>query len=162
MALARQEDVVSYYKKVLQPGETVRFIGKLHWMIYRHAIVLAILALLVPVALSFAPPINDGIEPLAVFVLLVLAVLSFLGTWFVRTTTEIVVTDRRIIHKVGWIGRRTQEMNISKVETVDVNQGIAGRVFGFGAVLIRGIGGSWEPLTHIASPLQLRGAIMVG
>ena len=77
-------------------------------------------------------------------------------------TTEIVVTDKRIIHKIGWIARHTEEMNITKVETVDVNQGIAGRIFGFGAVLIKGIGGSWEPLRHIALPLELRNAIIVG
>ncbi len=89
-------------------------------------------------------------------------VVSFLSAWFVRVTTEIVVTDKRIIHKVGWIARRTEEINITKVETVDVAQGIVGRIFDFGTVLIKGIGGSWEPLRRVASPLQLRNAIIVG
>jgi uncharacterized membrane protein YdbT with pleckstrin-like domain len=91
-----------------------------------------------------------------------LALVAFLGAWFVRVSTEIVVTDKRIIHKVGWIARRTEEINITKVETVDVAQGIVGRIFDFGTVLIKGIGGSWEPLRRVASPLQLRNAIIVG
>jgi uncharacterized membrane protein YdbT with pleckstrin-like domain len=91
-----------------------------------------------------------------------LTIISFARCWFVRVTTEIVVTDKRIIHKVGWIARRTEEMNITKVETVDVDQGVVGRILGFGTVLIRGIGGSWEPLRRLASPLELRNAIIVG
>jgi uncharacterized membrane protein YdbT with pleckstrin-like domain len=91
-----------------------------------------------------------------------LALLSCLRSWFVRVTTEIVVTDKRVIHKVGWIARHTEEINVSKVETVDVTQGVLERVLGSGTVLIRGIGGSWEPLRRVASPLRLRNAIIVG
>jgi uncharacterized membrane protein YdbT with pleckstrin-like domain len=93
---------------------------------------------------------------------LLLAVVSFVRSWFVRVNTEIVVTDKRIIHKVGWIARRTEEINITKVETVDVRQGIAGRIFDYGTVGIIGIGASWEPLRRVASPLELRNAIIVG
>jgi uncharacterized membrane protein YdbT with pleckstrin-like domain len=153
---------VAYYKKVLQPGESVKFVGRLHWIIYRAAAVLLLMAVLTPYVFAYLPADEAALQPLLVVVLGLLASLSFLRSWFVRTTTEIVVTDKRIIHKVGWIARRTQEMNISKVETVDVDQGVAGRVLGFGTVLIRGVGGSWEPLAYIASPLQLRSAIMVG
>jgi len=150
---------MAYYKKVLQPDETVKYVGKLHWVVYRHAIVLAILAA-VPAIVTSGQPQQLG--SILMTVLLVLAAVSFFSSWFIRVTTEIVVTNMRIIHKVGWISRRTQEMNITKVETVDVNQGVMGRMLGFGEVLIKGIGGSWEPLRWIASPLNLRNAVMVG
>jgi len=150
---------MAYYKKVLQPDEVVKFVGKLHWVIYRSAIVLGILAAIAAYSTSGRP---EQLGPILVTVLLVLAAVSFLSSWFVRACTEIVVTDKRIIHKTGWISRQTQEMNITKVETVDVDQGLFGRALGFGQVSIRGIGGSWEPLRWIASPLQLRNAIMVG
>jgi uncharacterized membrane protein YdbT with pleckstrin-like domain len=153
---------MSYYTKVLQPDEQVKYVGKLHWTIYRNAILFAILAMIVA---GFAVTLAENPQSLALAiagVLGILALVSFLGAWFVRVSTEIVVTDKRIIHKVGWISRRTEEINISKVETVDVAQGIVGRIFDFGTVLIRGIGGSWEPLRRVASPLQLRNAIIVG
>jgi uncharacterized membrane protein YdbT with pleckstrin-like domain len=153
---------MAYYTKVLQPDETVKFVGKLHWMIYRHAISLGILALIAAgLALNIAG--DRKLLPLAgAGLLAVIAVVVFLSAWFHRITTEIVVTDKRVIHKEGWIARRTEEINVSKVETVDVTQSLTGRVLDSGTVLIRGIGGSWEPLRHIAAPLQLRNAIIVG
>lgn len=153
---------MSYYTKVLQPDEEVRFIGKLHWTIYRNSIVLGVLAV---IDAFFALSLSGNPRFVALVgaaILAVLAAISFLRAWFVRVSTEIVVTDKRIIHKVGWIARRTEEINITKVETVDVAQGVVGRIFDFGTVLIKGIGGSWEPLRRVASPLQLRNAIIVG
>jgi uncharacterized membrane protein YdbT with pleckstrin-like domain len=153
---------MSYYQKVLQPDEQVKYVGKLHWTIYRNSIVLGIFTAIVAV---FSISLNGDPQSLTFAcagILAILALVSFLGAWFVRVSTEIVVTDKRIIHKVGWIARRTEEINITKVETVDVAQGIVGRIFDFGTVLIKGIGGSWEPLRRVASPLQLRNAILVG
>jgi uncharacterized membrane protein YdbT with pleckstrin-like domain len=153
---------MAYYTKVLQPDETVKYVGKLHWAMYGNAIVLGIIAV---VAAGFSLNLTDNPRLLALAaaaIVALLAIVSFLRAWFVRVTTEIVVTDKRLIHKVGWISRRTQEINVSKVETVDVTQGIWGRILDSGTVLVRGIGGSWEPLRNVASPLQLRNAIIVG
>ena len=68
------------------------------------------------------------------------ALLLLLGAWIRRRATEIVVTDRRVIFKRGLISRHTVEMNVSKIETVDVEQGLAGRIWDYGTVLIRGTG----------------------
>ena len=98
---------MSYYTKVLQADEQVKYVGKLHWTIYRNAILLAILAIFVA---GFAVSLTDNARSLVLVVAAVLALLalvSFLSAWFVRVSTEIVVTDKRIIHKVGWIARRT-------------------------------------------------------
>jgi uncharacterized membrane protein YdbT with pleckstrin-like domain len=153
---------MAYYTKVLQPDEAVKYVGSLHWTIYRNSIVLGLLAVLAAAVSVVLQDYQKTAVLLGSGVILVLAALSFIGDWFVRVTTEIVVTDKRIIHKTGWIARHTEEINISKVETVDVSQGVVGRIFDFGTVVIRGIGGSWEPLRRVASPLQLRNAIIVG
>ncbi len=153
---------MAYYKKVLQPDETVKCVGILHWSIYAHAIAFCLPAAgLLGVSLGLTgQPALAALAVAAIF--LALAVVSFLRSWYVRVTTEIVVTDKRIIYKAGWIVRRTEEINLSKVESVDVRQGIGGRIFNYGTVAIRGIGGSWEPLRRIAEPLTLRNAIVVG
>ena len=153
---------MSYYRKVLQPGETVRYVGKLHWTIYRNAILFGILTICVALLYLFVPENQRPFILIGMAILALLTVTTFLGSWFVQVTTEIVVTDKRVIHKIGWIARHTEEINITKVETVDVSQGITGQIFGFGTVLIRGIGGSWEPLYKVSSPLALRNAIVVG
>ena len=83
-----------------------------------------------------------------------MGILLLLGAWIRRRATEIVVTDRRVIFKRGLLGRHTVEMNVSKIETVDVEQGIGGRIWGYGTVLIRGTGSSFEPLVGVGSPLE--------
>jgi membrane protein YdbS with pleckstrin-like domain len=151
---------MAYYQKVLQPDENVKYVGGLHWMVYGNAIALSVI---VDVVSSFLIDLVDSKRQLPILLfLLLLSVLPFIPPWFRRATTEIVVTDKRIIHKIGWIARRTEEMNMTKVETVDVRQGVVGRMLGFGTVLIIGIGSSWEPLAFVKSPLELRNAIMVG
>src|SRR5215472_13652216 len=83
------------------------------------------------------------------------AVALFVG-WFRRWTTEIAVTDRRIIFKRGFIRRRTIEMHLDKVESVDVDQTIVGRIFNYGDILIRGVGVGIEPLKNIGAPITFR------
>ena len=63
-----------------------------------------------------------------------LFVVSFLYAWFIRWITEIAVTDRRIIYKRGFITRHTDEMNMDKVASVDVDQSILGRMLDYGTV----------------------------
>jgi uncharacterized membrane protein YdbT with pleckstrin-like domain len=153
---------MAYYTKVLQPDETVKFVGRLHWIIYWKAIVLGMLSACVAVLWLNQPESQRPALTILLAVLLGLAVIFFVLRWFHRVGTEIVVTDKRIIHKTGWIARNTEEMNVTKVETVDVFQGIAGRILGYGNVRIIGTGATWEPLRQIGSPLELRNAIMVG
>jgi uncharacterized membrane protein YdbT with pleckstrin-like domain len=152
---------MAYYTKVLQPNETVRYVGRLHWIIYKYAILLGVLTICVAVVCATVPDSQRPLLLIIAGILLALAIVAYLKAWLIRAGTEIVVTDKRIIYKVGWIGRWTEEMSVSKVETVDVDQGIIGRIFDFGAILIRGTGSSWEPLQRVASPLQLRNAIIV-
>jgi uncharacterized membrane protein YdbT with pleckstrin-like domain len=89
-----------------------------------------------------------------------LALVSFVSAWFTRWTTEIAVTARRVIYKVGFVRRRTIEMNMDKVESVDVDQSILGRMLDYGDILVRGTGAGIEPLHNIAAPLQFRNAIV--
>lgn len=76
--------------------------------------------------------------------------------WFKRWTTEIDVTDRRIVFKHGFIKRHTVEMNMDKVESVDVDQSIFGRLHNYGDITIRGTGIGLEPLHTIGAPLDFR------
>jgi uncharacterized membrane protein YdbT with pleckstrin-like domain len=161
----KEKLVMSYYEKVLQPGEQVKFVGRLHWIVHKHALLCGAMAIVLAIVALVAFGDSNNVRSVALVgsgIFLALAIASFASSWFRQITTEIVVTDKRIIHKVGWISRRTEEMNITKVETVDVRQGMLGRIFGYGTVLIIGIGGGWEPLTRMASPLELRNSIVVG
>ena len=63
------------------------------------------------------------------------------------------------MHKTGFIQRKTFEMSLDKVESVDVNQSILGRIFDYGDVTIMGVGEGEEDIKTIASPLEFRNAI---
>jgi uncharacterized membrane protein YdbT with pleckstrin-like domain len=73
--------------------------------------------------------------------------------------SEFVVTDQRVIIKVGFISRRTLEMFISKIESIGIDQNILGRLLGYGTVTVRGTGGSAEKFTAIAHPLEFRSCV---
>jgi uncharacterized membrane protein YdbT with pleckstrin-like domain len=148
---------MSYIAKVLQPGEHIVHTGRLHWMMYVPALLIFCIALMV-LAIPSTPD-NRLILYSFSGVLALIAALSAFRSWFKQFTTEIVVTDRRIIYKTGFIARHTAEMNTHRVETVAVEQGILGRMLDYGTVHVRGTGAGIENLTMIAQPLTLRSAI---
>lgn len=73
-----------------------------------------------------------------------------------RWSDEFVVTNKRIIIKTGIISRKTFEMNLNKIETVNVDQSIFGRMFGFGTITVIGTGGTREEFPDIAKPTEFR------
>jgi uncharacterized membrane protein YdbT with pleckstrin-like domain len=73
-----------------------------------------------------------------------------------RATSEYAITNKRVIIKVGLISRRTLEMNLSKIESVNVSQSILARLLGYGSIVVIGTGGTREEFHDIASPLIFR------
>ena len=75
-----------------------------------------------------------------------------------QATSEFVITNRRIIIKTGFISRNTFEMNLSKIESVNVDQTVFGRIFNYGSITIIGTGGTKETFHNISKPLNFRKA----
>jgi len=71
-------------------------------------------------------------------------------------TDEFAVTNKRVIIKIGWISRKIFEMNHSKIESVNVDQGILGRIFNYGSITIIGSGGTKEIYYTIRDPFGFR------
>lgn len=76
--------------------------------------------------------------------------------WLDRWLSEYVITNRRIIIKTGFIARNSFEMNLSKIESVNVEQSIMGRILNYGSITIIGSGGTRETFHNIAHPLKFR------
>lgn len=94
------------------------------------------------------------------------AFLCFLGGLYmfaqmmvIKATTEIAITNTRLIYKQGLIARHVGEMSIDRIEGVNVLQGILGRMFGYGNVIVRGMGVGEVMLPPIAEPVDFRKAI---
>jgi uncharacterized membrane protein YdbT with pleckstrin-like domain len=147
-----------YIDRVLQPGETVRHVAKISRVTYLRGFSLWIVA-------AILAALSPAVPGLHVLVLIVAAIIFLLGALllaragFRRVTTEIAVTDRRVIYKCGFISRYTVEMHMDKVESVDVDQSLFGRLFNYGDVIIHGTGAGFEPLKMINAPLDLRNHI---
>ncbi|HEX4160423.1 MAG TPA: PH domain-containing protein [Rhizomicrobium sp.] len=156
--------MASYVERVLQPGETVRYEGTLHWIIFLPAFVLLAFGIVGLAVMVVEPGTGRGANIFSIIVGLafLFGVLHLISAWIRRMATEIAVTNHRIIYKTGLISRRTVEMNMDKVESVDVTQDIFGRLLDYGTVTIRGTGAGLEPLVTINSPIALRNAITVG
>jgi len=73
-----------------------------------------------------------------------------------RWTSEFAITNKRVIMKVGLIWRKALEMNLSKIESVNVDQTIMGRILGYGAITIIGTGGTRESFHRISKPMEFR------
>lgn len=87
--------------------------------------------------------------------------LLFLAAAAIRYfTTELAITNKRVIAKFGLISRSTIEINLQKIESIQVNQGILGRIFNFGSVVVSGAGNPQAPIPGISSPLQFRRAFV--
>lgn len=80
----------------------------------------------------------------------------FIGPALLRWSDEFVITNKRIVCKTGIFSRKTLEMNLSKIETVNVDQSIFGRLFGFGTITIIGTGGTRETFKDIGHAVEFR------
>jgi uncharacterized membrane protein YdbT with pleckstrin-like domain len=154
-----------YVTRVLQPGEAVLHEAHLHWFIFLRAIGFMALAIAFLIGELIGgnsePVVSTGLIIIACFFALIAAETA-IKAWIRRVTTEFAITDRRVIYKTGLFSRHTLEMNRGKVESVDVDQPLLGRLFGFGTVILRGTGSTFQPIYHIADPITFRSHITAG
>jgi uncharacterized membrane protein YdbT with pleckstrin-like domain len=149
-----------YIDEILQPDEKVLYSTNAHWIFYLPAIAAWALAILLFVLSRTT--VSETVVLLCLSASVVAGIAALYWTakgWFHRWTTETDVTNLRVVHKTGFVKRRTFEMSLDKVESVDVNQSILGRVLNYGDVTILGVGEGKETISTIASPLTFRNYI---
>lgn len=125
---------MSYLEQSLSKDEVIFKVFKFHWII-----------------------------KLVIFLCLILSLITFgitliIALYFVIMlyTTEQAITNKRVVFKNGLIARKTEEMNLNRVETVEVEQSILGRIFGYGNVKLTGTGSSFVIFKFVEDPLEVR------
>jgi membrane protein YdbS with pleckstrin-like domain len=155
----------SYVDSVLADGERIVYRAHIsHWKFFLSYLLGALSVAAAVAAYANGSAYNMD-SPVIALVLLVVGVVIVLSAAIRRSTTELVLTNRRIITKRGLVARNTVEMNLNKVESLHVDQSLMGRLFNYGDVTVVGTGASLEPLRGISSPLELRknlGAVAEG
>ena len=145
----------SYVDSVLSDGERIVYRANVsHWKFF-PSYLLGILFLVGAAAAWLMRAQGDSWFIVALAALAV-GLFVIVSAVIRRSTTELVLTDRRIITKRGLVSRNTVEMNLAKVESLQVNQSLMGRMFNYGDVSVVGTGSSLEPLYGISNPLELR------
>ncbi len=138
---------MSYIDENLLPDEHVVCRAELHWIIFARAI----LVLVVGLVLVFVPRIGQ-----AGLVVLLLGVVMLVPPFVAYRTTELGVTNKRVIVKTGLVRRRTLELLLRQVEAISVDQSLLGRLLGFGSITLTGTGGVREVFHRVRDPLELR------
>lgn len=153
--------MAKYVGSILQGDERVIHEAPIHWIVYLPAVIFLIAGL--ALSLWIAPIYQAGGRELVVMaggivavVLLLAAPFYFFKALIMRVATELAITNKRVIAKVGLIRRKTWEINAAKVEGVEVDQSIWGRIFGYGTVTVNGTGGGIAPIRNIDDPVEFR------
>jgi len=158
---------MSYVESNLVPGETVIYHTRLHWIVMLWHIVLGCLLLGLPgVLLLYYALSQTGIESKNLHVMegggvaaLVCGVVAILMGMVRRNATEMAVTNRRVVIKTGLVSRKTIEMLLNKVESIEVSETAFGRMLGYGTIVVIGTGGTPEPFHKVAHPLEFRSQV---
>lgn len=168
-----------YIQQSLGPNEELVHVGKFHWMYTAHAflaifwgmvssVFVIVASVIMYVQLGKLPPglnwleavqyLHPGLRILS-FVVFILGLLSFAQRMITKATTEIAVTNTRLVYKRGLIARHVGELSIDRIEGVNVLQTIMGRIFNYGRLAVRGMGVGEVILPPIEDPIKFRQAI---
>lgn len=157
---------MSYVERNLVPGETVIYETRLHWIVMLGHIIVGCLLLALGAFLLYYAFFHKEIRA-ATFrlaeiggaVLLGCGAVAILMGMVRRNATEMGVTNHRVVIKTGLASRKTIEMLLNKIETIEVRETFLGRMLGYGTIVVIGSGGTPEPFDKVAHPLEFRSRV---
>ncbi len=149
---------MSYIQKSLLDGEEIIYLTRRHKIIFTYpALWLLVSAILFGTKYFFVfkPEVNYA---LMIFsgIFLVAALIHAFMIWVNYLCAEFGITNQRVIVKEGFLKRKTIEVFLKSVESVQVDQSIWGRILNFGTVIVSGTGGVTDPLNMIRNPLDFK------
>jgi uncharacterized membrane protein YdbT with pleckstrin-like domain len=157
---------MSYVRSNLVDGETVIYETRLHWIVMIGHIAIGCLLFVPGGLLLYYALRQSGIDTNTLHLmegggaaLLVFGVVTILMGVVRRNATEMAVTNRRVVIKSGLASRKTIEMLLNKVESIEVSETACGRMWGYGTIVVIGTGGTTEPFPKIAGPLKFRSQV---
>jgi len=139
---------MSYIDRHLMLGERVVYRTRLHWVVFLPSAI----SLLAAVIILIATPEVSALGWVLVGVAIVTGISAFVNYY----TSEFGVTNKRVWVKLGLIQRSSFETLLTKVEGIQVDQSIWGRLLGYGSIVVSGTGGSKERFHKINNPLEFR------
>ena len=139
---------MAYIDENLMSGEQVVYRARLHWSVFLGPVIVALFALLMFTGQREAASAGG--------LFLTIAILWGTAAFISRHTSEFAVTNKRVLIKTGVIRRNSLETLLTKVEGIQVQQGILGRMLDYGTIIVKGTGGTSSPFRKIEAPLEFR------
>ena len=139
----------SFVESSLAQDERIIRAAKLHWALFLVSGIILFFGLLS----LLESPNGDGV------ILVIVGGIFLIKALLTWRTTELALTNKRVMSKWGIIRRRTIDTNLNKIEGVSFHQGIIGRFLGYGSVVIRGTGGDHQPVPFIQAPEEFKRAV---
>jgi uncharacterized membrane protein YdbT with pleckstrin-like domain len=143
---------MGYLDEHLLDGEEIVYRARLHWTIFTISILVVLLGVALAIILSVYEPAYWYLGAALAGIGLLVAI----GPAINYTSSEFAVTNKRVLSKTGFIQRESDETLLSKVEAIAVDQGVLGRLLGYGTVRITGSGGTEDAFPRISQPLEFR------
>jgi hypothetical protein len=158
---------MSYIDSNLVSGESVIYETRLHWIVMLGNLLVGFFLLALPgLALLIYALRSASLEGSnmrlaegAGAALIIFGIVVILVGMARRSATEMAVTTRRVVIKTGIASRKTIEMMLNKVESIEVSETAMGRFLGYGSIVVIGTGGTPEPFHKMAHPLQFRSQV---
>lgn len=153
--------MASYVEKILLPDERIIYAATIHWMIYLQGLIMTAFGGLMAfcsypiLAMLFGPRVGqDFTKPIGTIAMVVVlvGVALLLGAYIRQTSTEIVITNKRLIAKYGFISRTTFEILMNRITGANFDQPVTGRILGFGTIFVHGAGGEISPISQVENP----------
>lgn len=156
----------NYVDKNIGPGEAVRYTARVSlWKFSFNFLaggLLTVFSLPSFIGTLIAPSTESGSKMGMTYVfgfLLLLGVLLLIWPFIARWSTELVITDKRLIAKYGVVSTHSIEIRFDKIETVRVTQGLVGKLLKYGDIVVTGTGSTFDPIRNIANPMAFRAAL---
>lgn len=152
---------MGYVEKILLPDEHIIYAATLHWMLYLQGLMFTAFAGL---ASFFSYPLlvimfgdrlaQQFMKPMCLLaaIIALVGIALLIGAYVRQTSTEIVITDKRLIAKYGFISRATFEILNNRITGANFDQTVMGRILGYGTVLVHGTGGEISPIDQVENP----------
>jgi uncharacterized membrane protein YdbT with pleckstrin-like domain len=141
---------VRYVDSVLLTDERVICSARVHWIVFVPA-GFCFFVLLMGLAATAG---EKGESSAALAAVAWPGIILLLWAWTIRESRELALTTRRVIARTGFIRREIVELNLTQVESFNLEQGILGRLFGYGTIRITGAGGVHVPIARLADPRE--------
>jgi uncharacterized membrane protein YdbT with pleckstrin-like domain len=155
----------NYVSKNMGPSEAVRYTARVSlwkfsvYFLGGGLMTIVLLTSIVALAMPSTGPETRAGATYGIVLLVLPVVFLFIWPFVARWSTELAITDKRLIAKYGVLSTHSIEIRFDKIETVRVTQGLIGKMFNYGDIVVTGTGSTFDPIRSIANPMAFRLAL---